>query len=575
MLSGQHPEKDAQPTPRDPELPQVCRMGKEHTPPKPEALGISSPRTRNPRRRDGFPPSSQRRDPSGRAAPRNFDHDSPSWKLVSLDSAVPLAQKAHRVELLDSAECRRTDADADWTLREWRRFMPTEGKMGSEPKPQTVESARRRCVCAECVDVRYLEAEITRLGVEGKCSYCGKESGVIRIGDFAEYVKKLFDDHVEEVAEGAKVNGSRDFIKVISEQTSLKPEPANDLKIVFDDMKSRKHGNEGKPDRCFDKNTLYVYKNREELLKYNSWARLQECITEENRLFNGEAREILDDMLRGSLNLAISQGHAEIVRVVSNDSTQNLFRARVFRSDDDLEGAFGKPVQEFGPPPSSLAPDGRMNSRGVSVFYGATSRKCAIREVRPPVGSLVFVACFGFARDLRLIDATELKNIIEASMFNPSYIDLSKKLSFLLSLSEQISAPVMRSDEPLDYLITQAVSDYLSEMSNPQIDGIMYESTQKRGSEAENVVLFHKSSRVEMHKDQIGMKVKSEVGPEERVVYSLVEMTAEEKVQYAKEVDTGASDERAAALHLDMRKSSVHRIESVKYEDDESGIDGN
>lgn len=493
---------------------------------------------------------------------------------MSLDSAVPLAQKVHRVELLDSAECRRTDVDADWTLREWRRFMPTEGKMGSEPKAQTVESARRRCVCAECVDVRYLEAEITRLGVEGKCSYCGKESGVIRIGDFVKYVKKLFDDHVEEVVDGNNVNDKRDFIEIIREQTNLTASAANDIKIVFDDIRSKDH-EEGRPVRGFDKSTLYVYKNREELLKSNSWIRLQECITEENRLFNGEAREILDDMLRGSLNLAISQGHTEIVRVVSNDSTQNLFRARVFRSDDDLEGAFGKPVQEFGPPPSSLVPDGRMNSRGVSVFYGATSRKCAIREVRPPVGSLVFVACFGFARDLRLIDATELKNIIEASMFNPSYIDLSKKLSFLLSLSEQISAPVMRSDEPLDYLITQAVSDYLSEMSNTQIDGIMYESTQKRGSEAKNVVLFHKSSRVEMHRDQIGMKVKSEVGPEERVVYSLVEMTAEEKVQYAKEVDTGASDERATALHLDMRKSSVHRIESVKYEDDESGIDGN
>lgn len=479
------------------------------------------------------------------------------------------------MELLDSAECRRTDADADWTLREWRRFMPTEGKMRSGLETQTVKSARKRCVCVECVDVRYLEAEIVRLGVKGKCSYCGKESDIIRIGDFVEHVKKLFDGHVEEVVKGTKISGARDFVKIISEQTNLKKKAAKDLKIVFDDMRSRTHGNEGKPDRCFDKNTLYVYKNREESLKYDSWVRLQECITEENRLFNGEARRILDDMLHGSLNLATSEGHAEIVWVVPNDSIRNLFRARIFRSDADVKGALERPVQELGPPPSSLASDGRMNSRGVSVFYGATSKRCAIREVRPPVGSQVLVACFDFARDLRLIDATELKNIIEVSMFNPSYIDLSKKFRFLLSLSKQISAPVMRSDEPLDYLITQAVSDYLSEMSNPQIDGIMYESTQKRGSEAKNVVLFHKSSRVEMHKDQIGMKVKSEVGPEGRVVYSLVEMTAEEKVQYAKEVDTGASDERAAALHLDMRKSSVHRIESVKYEDNESGIDGN
>lgn len=478
------------------------------------------------------------------------------------------------MELLDSAECRRTDADADWTLREWRGFMPTEGTMGSEPKLQTVESARGRCVCAKCVDVRYLEAEITRLGVDGKCSYCGKESGVIKIGDFVKYVKKLFDDHVEEVVDGANVNDKRDFIEIIREQTNLTARAANDIKIVFDDIRLKDH-EEGRPVRCFDKSTLYVYKNREELLKYNSWIRLQECITEENRLFNGEAREILDDMLRGSLNIAISQKHDEILRVVPNDSVQNLFRARVFRSDDDLEGAFERPVHEFGPPSSSRAHDGRMNSRGISVFYGATSKRCAIREVRPPVGSQVLVACFCFARELRLINAKKLKDMVEASMFDPSHVDLLKKLRFLSSMSEQISAPVMRSDEPLDYLITQAVSDYLSEMSDPHLDGIMYESTQKKGSKARNVVLFRKSSRVEMHKDQIGMKIKSEVGPDGRVVYSLVEMTTEEKVQNAKEVNADASDERATALHLDLRKSSVHRIESVKYEDDESGIDGN
>ena len=447
--------------------------------------------------------------------------------------------------------------------------------MRSGLDPRTVENARERCVCVECVDVRYLEAEIARTGTKGQCFYCGKESDIIRIGDLVKYIKRLFDDHIEEVVDGANVNGSRDFIKIISEQTNLKQKSASDLKIVFDDMRSRNHGNEENPDRCFDKDALYVYKNRKELLKYNSWTRLQECITEENRLFNSEARGILDDMLCGSLSLAVSEGHADIVQIVPNDSIQNLFRARVFRSDNDLAAAFERPVQEFGPPPSSRAPDGRMNSRGVSVLYGATTKKCAIREVRPPVGSQVFVARFNFARRLHLIDATELKNIIDASMFDPSYLDLSKKLRFLLNLSGQISAPVMRSDEPLDYLITQAVSDYLSEMSGPKIDGIMYESTQKKDSKAKNVVLFHKSSRVEMLESQIDMKVKPKFVREGSSVYSLVKITAEEAAKNAKEADANATDERATALYLDMGKSSVHRIEGVKYKDKENGIDRN
>ncbi|MDQ9154364.1 RES domain-containing protein [Klebsiella sp. 76637] len=39
--------------------------------------------------------------------------------------------------------------------------------------------------------------------------------------------------------------------------------------------------------------------------------------------------------------------------------------------------ALRMPESSFGPPPPELTPSGRMNARGISVFYGATSRKNA------------------------------------------------------------------------------------------------------------------------------------------------------------------------------------------------------
>jgi hypothetical protein len=56
--------------------------------------------------------------------------------------------------------------------------------------------------------------------------------------------------------------------------------------------------------------------------------------------------------------------------------------------------------------------------------------------------------------------------------------------------------PVMPDDEPFDYLATQAVADFLATEDTPALDGIIYKSVQT-GDEKLNVVLFHKSARVQ------------------------------------------------------------------------------
>lgn len=66
---------------------------------------------------------------------------------------------------------------------------------------------------------------------------------------------------------------------------------------------------------------------------------------------------------------------------------------------------------------------------------------------------------------------------------------------FLRRLSKLMSNPVMPDDEPMDYLITQAIADYLATESKITFDGIMYPSVQVN-NEHINVVLFYKSAKV-------------------------------------------------------------------------------
>src|SRR5213595_1849248 len=64
-------------------------------------------------------------------------------------------------------------------------------------------------------------------------------------------------------------------------------------------------------------------------------------------------------------------GRLIIVDAGPNTILNALYRARVLQSDDKLEAALMRPDREIGSPPAIHANAGRMNARGISVFYGA------------------------------------------------------------------------------------------------------------------------------------------------------------------------------------------------------------
>ena len=65
------------------------------------------------------------------------------------------------------------------------------------------------------------------------------------------------------------------------------------------------------------------------------------------------------------------------------------------------------------------------------------------------------------------------------------------------AIAKQIAWPVLPTDELLGYLPTQVIAEYLAKRSDPNIDGILYRSTQT-GTEGRNVVLFNRASRVQL-----------------------------------------------------------------------------
>lgn len=102
-----------------------------------------------------------------------------------------------------------------------------------------------------------------------------------------------------------------------------------------------------------------------------------------------------------------------------------FFRARVFQNEKELLSALKKPDLELGPPPASASRAGRMNARGISVFYGATNIETAISEVHPPVGSQILIGRFDIIRPIRLLDLNALSTVrVSGSIFDPDYAHL-------------------------------------------------------------------------------------------------------------------------------------------------------
>ncbi|MBJ9324997.1 RES family NAD+ phosphorylase [Citrobacter freundii] len=156
------------------------------------------------------------------------------------------------------------------------------------------------------------------------------------------------------------------------------------------------------------------------------------------------------------------------------------------------------PESSFGPPPSELTPSGRMNARGISVFYGATSKKCHSRSATT-CRELCSCCRVRFAADSQMSSLRGLA-VNGFSCFDPEYLLRYERSSFIKNLSRKLVMPVVPELEEANYLLTQAIADYLSTSERYDLDGILFSSAQKpkenTDSSVRNIILFHKSSGV-------------------------------------------------------------------------------
>ena len=391
-----------------------------------------------------------------------------------------------------------------------------------------IEGRKVKTICSSCVGEAHLRDKIAAHGCRSKCSYCGGLARTYAVGRLAARVATAFGQHYVRTPDQpdgyqrmlsadpeSPYHWARDgepVVAAIMNAAAIPEAAARDVQAILD-------GKHGDPDRTamgeeteFSPNAHYEQKGIGAGDWHEEWDGFERSLKTEARFFSRGAADHLAAVFAGIDQLRTRDDRPLVVDAGPGTAISEVYRARAFQSDDKLREALCRPDVHLGSPPTTSALAGRMNAQGISVFYGANDARAAVAEVRAPVGSQVAVARFELVRPLRLLDLTAVSEVgAGGSVFDVETAGRMERAAFLRSLSHRITRPVMPDDEPLEYLATQAIADFLATGAAAPTDGIIYPSVQAAGN-ARNVVLFHKAARVAAMEIPAGTKIWASTG---------------------------------------------------------------
>jgi hypothetical protein len=361
-------------------------------------------------------------------------------------------------------------------------------------------------ICAACVSDEYLKAEIAKsLTIDQECDYCESVRPTIDMGSLANRCGTVIDDFYEVSSLSSAViiyertPEGEELAEVLDRIVGSQEEMVADLVELLSDMWFDFDTHEHR----YGEEPWFVEKTKFAEPLSDAWNKMEQSIKHEARYINPEAARMLENVFGAVHDDRTSEGNVVVVELGAGCEIETLYRARVFQTIKAMESALEHPERHIGPPPFGEGAAGRMNAKGVSVFYGATNKDIAISEVRPPVGSHVVMGAFKLIRKLRLLDLHQLGSITlkpTSSPFDPATAKEASRRDFLEILTQKMVMPVMPELAEQDYLITQAIADFLSTHPKLELDGILFPSAQNtmkpKDISAHNVILFNKASTV-------------------------------------------------------------------------------
>jgi len=147
-----------------------------------------------------------------------------------------------------------------------------------------------------------------------------------------------------------------------------------------------------------------------------------------------------------------------------------FYRGRISNSDGFL-------ISEMGKPPSDKAHSGRANPNGISYLYVSTTLETTLYETRSSYLDFLSVAQFKLTDTLNVISLREISGI-SPFVLGENLEEYVIHQKYLSRLEKELSKPIRRFDQELDYLPSQYLCEYAKFLG---YDAIEYGSSLKKG----------------------------------------------------------------------------------------------
>jgi hypothetical protein len=361
---------------------------------------------------------------------------------------------------------------------------------------------RQKYVCSECTGSNELKQDIFSTEKERKtCNYCGKRRFCISLGPLADAVDNIYRSDYEPCESGDSP------LEIISAEILELDNSAGMLELdLVSILSDRESGSEYKDtEPMYDEGMTY----RPRCEKYaplndgrehkELWDFFCKRIKHRTRFFNTEMVGWLNNIFSDIDKFSYENGEKPIRTIQPTESDAVFFRARHAANPEERIKICCHPAQELSSPPVHFAANGRMNPIGISVFYAAFERETCIAEIRLPVGATAISGQFKLEKPITIFDLTLLDKIDSQESISQSLdhdVDpFEDRLAFLRMFSAEISKPISPNKEALDYMPTQALVEYLAHHYKPNIDAVVYASTQTNGK-GKNIVFLNQTAKV-------------------------------------------------------------------------------
>lgn len=346
---------------------------------------------------------------------------------------------------------------------------------------------QNQLVCEHCFEDTDIKQVITKRGVVGDCTYCGKtDVSAVSIWAVGQRIKHCLEKFYGKAAEqlphdssdGGYIRETKTTEEILFWETGLELPFDSDSRLKSDILNIV-----GSDEAWCDYN--WLADDLDEHLK-TRWDDFCSFIKHKRRFFfshlGGSNSGHHDDCSIGGFLTELARLIENLGLLIEKDIGFSTYRAR----PRDIDKSYQRP-SELGPPPAEKAiTPNRMSPPGIPVFYAAESEDLAVAEIRDRLFSL---GRFTTNRKIKVMNLADLPET--PGFFSERSREERLGLIFLHRFGIEITKAIARDERiHLDYVPTQVISEFFRdfEFNDGRIDGIRYSSA--LGINGANVVFF-------------------------------------------------------------------------------------